>query len=139
MAASDLTTVAYIYKRDYTDRKTGDLAQRNHPLFKMISKEGGFDGSGFYYPIRSGNPQGVSGTFADAQTAASESKGKQPTAARKAKYGVITLNGEAMAAATSKGAFMSLVNQETDGILEEMGDSFAFDLYRVGDGVRGRR
>ena len=34
---------------------------------------------------------------------------------------------------------MSLVNQETDGILEEMGDSFAFDLYRVGDGVRGRR
>ncbi len=140
MAASDLTSVAFVYKRLYSDRQVGDLAMRNHPLFKMLSKEDGFTGTAFFYPIRYGNTQGVSGTFSSAQTAASSSKGLQLQASRKAKFGVITLDGEAMAAARgNKGAFMDLVTQETDAIIEEMGDSFAFDLYRDGSGNRGRR
>lgn len=140
MAASDLSTVAYIYKRLYTDRATGDLAMRDHVLFKMISKEGGFVGVTFHYPIRYGNPQGISGTFADAQSGAASSKGVQLSTSRKTKYGVITLNGEAMAAAEgNKGAFLDLVTQETDGVIEEMGDSLAFDLFRDGTGNRGRR
>ncbi len=139
MAASDLTSVAYIYKRKYTDRATGDLAMRDHPLYKMVSKEAGFTGSAFFYPIRYGNPQGVSGTFSSAQSAVASSKGVQLQASRKTKYGVITLNGEAMAACADKGAFLDLVTQETDGVLEEMGDSLAFDLYRDGSGNRGRR
>ncbi len=140
MAASDLTTVAYIYKRYYSDKQVGDLAMRDHPFFKMISKEGGFSGSAFFYAIRYGNPQGVGGTFATTQSAAASSKGVQLQASRKAKYGVITMDGEAMAAAEGdKGAFLDLVTQETDGVLEEMGDALAFDLYREGYGQRGRR
>jgi hypothetical protein len=139
MAASDLTSVAYIYKRKYTDKATGDLAMRDHPLFKMVSKEDGFSGSAFFYPIRYGNPQGISGTFSSAQSGAASSKGVQLQASRKAKYGVITLNGEAMAACSDRGAFLDLVTQETDGVLEEMGDALAFDLYREGYGQRGRR
>lgn len=140
MAASDLTTVAFIYKRVYTDRAVGDLATRRHPLFKRITKEGGFTGVTWHYPIRYGNPQGISGTFADAQTGAESSKGVQLAASRKRKYGVITLDGEAMAAAEgNKGAFMDLVTGETDAIIEELGDSLAFDLYRDGTGARGRR
>ncbi len=139
MAASTLSTVAFIYKRLYSDKAVGDLAMRDHPLFNRIKKEGGFTGSAFFYPIRYGNPQGISAVFATAQAAASSSKGLQLQASRKAKYGVITLDGEAMAAAKGdKGAFMSLVTNETDGVLEEMGDRLAFDLYRNGDGVRGR-
>lgn len=139
MAASDLTSVAFIYKRKYTDRATGDLAMRDHPLYKMVAKEAGFTGSAFFYPIRYGNPQGISGTFSNAQSGAASSKGLQLQASRKTKYGVITLNGEAMAACGDKGAFLDLVTQETDGVLEEMGDSLAFDLYRDGSGQRGRR
>lgn len=140
MSASDLTTVAYIYKKLYSEKAVGDLAMRDHPLFAMINKEGKFTGSSFDYPIRYGNPQGISGAFATAQTNASESQGKQLTASRKAKFGVITIDGEAMAAAEGdKGAFMNLVTQETDGVLEEMGDHLAFDLYRDGVGIRGRR
>ena len=140
MAASDLTTVAYIYKRLYSDRQVGDLAKRDHPLFSMISREGGFKGSAFFYAIRYGNPQGVAGTFAAAQASAGASKGVQLQASRKPKYGDITMNGEAMAAADGdKGSFLELVRQETEGVIEEMGDSFAYDLYRDGTGVRGRR
>lgn len=139
MAASDLTTVAYIYKRAYSDDAVADQAMRDHPHFLEIARQGGFVGTAFFYPIRSGNPQGVSGTFADAQTGASASVGKQLQANRKPKYGVITMDGEAIAAAADRGAFLDIVRQETDGVIEEMGDCFAFDLYRDGSGVRGRR
>jgi hypothetical protein len=140
MAASDLTSVAHIYKRKYSEKEVAEVATREHPTFHMISKEGGFNGSAFYYPIDYGWPQGVSGTFATAQSGAASTKGKQLVASRKAKYGVITLNGEAMAAARGNaGAFYDLVTKETDRILHEMGDSFAFDLFRDGNGIRGQR
>lgn len=140
MADFDLTTVSYVFKRRYSDRQVTDVATREHPTLAQIMKEGGFTGSGFYYPITYGHPQGISGTFADAQSGASSAKGMQLAATRKKKYGVITLDGEAMAAASGdKGAFYDLVTRATDGILEEVGDSLAFDLFRDGSGQRGRR
>lgn len=140
MAASDLATVAYIYKRMYSPDQVGDIAMRDHPLFSMVEKKGGFGGSAFFYAIRYGNPQGISGTFARAQANAKGSKGVQLQAGRRTKYGIITLNGEAMAAARGdKAAFLDLVTQETEGVLEEFGDSLAFDLHRNGTGNRGQR
>jgi hypothetical protein len=139
-SASDLTSTAFIYKSVYSDRQVGDLAMRFHPTFKILSKEGKFTGADFKYAIRGANPQGVASTFDDAKSGASSSKGLQLTALRKRKYGYITMDGESIAAADGdKGAFMRLVTMETDGILEEMGDSLAFDLFRDGGGARGQR
>lgn len=140
MAASDLTTVAFILKRDYSNKTTPDIAERDHPLFASIRKEDGFVGEAYFYSLKYQNGQGVSGTFANAQSNAKAMSGKQLQASRKAKYGVYTLKGEAMAATRNdKGSFMRLVTSEVDGVLKEMGDSFAFDLYRDGNGIRGRR
>ena len=140
MSASTTTTAAYLFKKVYSGDEPGDLAVRDHHLLKMMRKVGDFYGDGFKYAIQTGNPQGVSGAFATAQTNAKSSKGKQPEAALKTKYGVITLDGVAMAKASNNaGAFMDLVTMETDGVLEEMGDTLAFDLFRDGNGVRGRR
>jgi hypothetical protein len=105
-----------------------------------IAKESGFVGSDFKYPIRYGNPQGISGLFVNAQTNASSSKGVQLTAQRAKKYGIITLDGEALSAAEGKeGAFENLVTLETDAVIAEVIDSLAFDLYRTTSGVRGTR
>lgn len=148
MAASTLSTVAFIYKRLYAGRPIGDSAAREHATYSMINKKAGFTGTSFYYPVRYGNPQGVSSTFysvASAQVggavqAVGGSKGVQFAATRKAKYGYITLDGESMAAAEdNEGAFMDLVTTETDGVINELVDSLAFDLFRDGTGVRGRR
>lgn len=142
MAASNTTSVAFIFKKKYSDRQVGEAASRDHTLLDMIRKEDGFDGDPtFNYPIRKSNPQGISGLFADAQNDASSSKGKQFAAASYYKYGVITLDGIAMAKARKKGdgAFYDLVTLETDGIVEEMGDRQGFELYRDGTGVRGIR
>jgi hypothetical protein len=139
MSASTLSTVAYIYKRKYSDQQVAEVAMRDHPTFTRIAKKGGFTGEAFYYPITYGFPQGISGTFADAQSGAASSKGVQLRCARTPKFAVITINGEAMHAAQNMGAFMELVSKETDFKLKEMGDSLAFDLFRSGNGMRGRR
>jgi hypothetical protein len=139
---SNLTTVAFIYKRKYDDGKVGDIASRAHPTMKMVAKSDGMSGpaQGWYYGIRYGNPQGISGEFATAQSNASGSSGVQMAASRVKKYGVIQLDGEALMAAKDKGgALLELVTQETDGIIEELGDGLGFELFRDGTAARGRR
>lgn len=138
--ASDMSTVAFIYKRRYSDRAVAEVVMREHPTFSLIAKEGGLTGTDFRYPIRYSNPQSISGSFALAQSGAASSKGVQLSCDVRPKYGVITLDGLAIAKARgSQGSFYDLVTMETDGVLTEMGDSFAFDLFRGGNGIRGRR
>lgn len=140
MAASDLTTVAFIYKKNYSTVQVRDLTTRDHVQYAMTPHEDIFVGASYDYVIRSGNPQGISGTFANAQSNASSSKGLQFSATRQNKFGIITLDGEAIAASRgNKGAFYDLVTMETDNLLIEMGDRLAFDFYRDTSGVRGQR
>jgi hypothetical protein len=139
MAASTISNLQWLYKKLYAD-KVGDSAMRKHWLYNKVRKEGGFTGESLYYPIRTTNPQGIGSTFAGAQAAVSGSKGYKFEVERRKKYAVITLDGEAMAAASNDaGAFKRLVTTETDGVLEEFVDSLAFDFFRDGTGVRGQR
>jgi hypothetical protein len=139
MAASDLTTTAFIYKVNYSTIQVRDLTTRDHIQYAMTPHEDIFVGAQYNYVIRSGNPQGISGTFANAQANASSSKGLQFAALRCNKFGIITLDGEAIAASRgNKGAFYDLVTMETDNLLIEMGDRLAFDFYRDTNGVRGQ-
>ncbi len=139
MSASNLTTAAFIYKRDYSTHQVADITLRDHVWYAKIHKEGGFGGDSFLYPIRYGNPQGVSGSFPKARTNAKSSKGKQLRAYRTPKFGVVTIDGEsALAAKGDKKAFYNLITMETDNVLEEVGDSLAFDFYRDTYGTRGR-
>jgi hypothetical protein len=138
-SASTLSTVAFIYKREYSDHQIADLTLRDHVWWAMMPKEDGFGGDSFLYAIRYGNPQGVSGTFSRARANAKGSKGKQPRALRTPKFGIVTIDGEAaLAAEGNKAAFFNLVTMETDRVLEEVGDSYAFDFYRDTTGLRGR-
>ena len=138
-SASTLSTVAFIYKREYSDHQIADLTLRDHVWWAMMPKEDGFGGDSFLYAIRYGNPQGVSGTFSRARANAKGSKGKQPRALRTPKFGIVTIDGEAaLAAEGNKAAFFNLVTMETDRVLEEVGDSYAFDFYRDTSGLRGQ-
>lgn len=142
-SASDLTSVAYIYKKTYAVG-LGDAALREHPLLNNATKIGAFTGESFRYSVKYGNPQGVGGTLPKAQANAQSSKGLQFEAFRFTKYGVVTLKGEAIAASEgNNGSLIDLVTNETEAILSEMVDSLAFDLYRGatsgGTGIRGQR
>lgn len=140
MAINDMSTVAYIYKRRYSDKAVTELAMREHPTFYEINKQGDFTGDGLFYGITYGNPQGIAGTFAAAKTASETLKGVQLRVDPVLKYGFIEIDGPALLRARgNKGAMYDLVTRVSDGILEELGSDLAFDLQRDGSGVRGRR
>jgi hypothetical protein len=136
--ASNLTTAAYIYRRILGGDKVPSQAKRKHPLFSALSRKGGFVGESFSYGINYGNPQGVGGTLSDANDAISGGSGVQMRALRRAKFGIFTASGEAMAASTSPGALVELLKKVADGTIDEVGDRMAFDVYGDGTGVRGR-
>ncbi len=138
MAGSSTATVAYLYKTTYAG-DLGIVSRRRHTLLSQITKTGGFTGNNFTYPMEFANPGAVGGGFTNNQTNANSSKGVAFVALRRTKYGLITLDGPSMMACDSKGSFANLVTRQTDGVIAEMNNRLAFDLYRDGTGVRGQR
>lgn len=140
VAASDSTTVAFVFKRRYSDGQVAKVTQRDHPTYDMISKLQGLGGQDFVYATVTGNPQGVANTFADAQTAVEVLKGEQFVATDVLKYGFVTLDGPSINRYRANNAtFVNFITSHTDGVLETLGDEIAFDLFRDGSGLRGRR
>jgi hypothetical protein len=138
-SASTLTSVDWIYKRDYSKEAIADITMRDHVWYAKCDKKGDYTGDSFTYTVRYGNPQGVSGRFQTAKSRAGSSKGAKFLLTLADKFGVITMDGKSvMAAKNNRGAFFELVTMETDNILEEVGDSLAYDFYRDTTGVRGR-
>lgn len=139
MAASDLTSVAYIVKKLYSGKEPENLASRDRVFLSMVDKSGGFTGSNLTVAVQYGNQQGNSVAFATAQTNASSTKGIQWLITRAKRYHVGTLDSEAMlATGDDKGSFVRLVKNEMDSGADEMGHKIAIDLYGDGSGALGQ-
>lgn len=132
------TDVQYIFKDGYDDSVVGRDVSKDHALFSDITRKGGFNGKGQFYSIKTGNSQGVGKTVAVGQAAISTTQGEQPYVTRVTQYGFIRLNGEDMMAAPNGGAFYDYVTEQTDSILEEVGNDLALELYGDATGMRGR-
>ncbi len=143
MADTTQDDVEFIMKRRYSDRQSTEIAMRDHPTFYDIAKEQAFDGSDFAYPVATGNPQSISADFTIAQNSAgtnSSLKGEQFKAEPRLKYGILKLHGPSMQRARgNKGSFYDFVTRHADGMLEELGADIAHDMFRDGNGIRGRR
>ncbi len=135
--ASSSTTVSFIYMKKYASSAM-DVAMRLHALYSRTPKKDDFSGTTYNYFMRYENPQGISSRFANAQTNSATSKGKQMSADIFDKYAVIDIDGKSIARCKNNGAILDLVTMETDGVLEELGSDYAFDLYHS-YGQRGRR
>lgn len=146
---SSVSQTAYIFKIYYAGA-LGDVAMRSHTILDQIDKAspapghgGNFVGTTFNYPIKYANSQAVSGSFTGAQTAAltatGSTAGVQLAASRFVKYGDIVIDGVSLLASRDEGAFLDLVTLETDAVINEHMDREAFDLYRVKNGIRGKR
>ena len=144
-ADSAFGDVDFIMKRTYSDDKTAEIAMRDHPTYYELNKEQGLTGEDFRYVAKTGNPQSISGTLSDADTAANGDsgviKGQQFAAEPRLKYGVLRMDEPSILRATLKGrgAFYEWVTEQIEGVIEEMGARLAFDLFGDGNGIRGRR
>lgn len=138
-----LSEATDIFKHTYSDDVLEQTIVRDHTLLDNTPKKKGGSGADYTYHIPYSNPQAVGGTFSSTQAAAAArgaSSGVQATTTPKLKYGVLQLDGPSMLrAGDRKGAFYDLVTGQTDGIIAEMGNRLAFDQYRTGNGMRGRR
>jgi hypothetical protein len=138
--ASDFQTVAFIFKRRYSDAGVADITQRDKPTYTMITKRQGLGGQDFAYATVTGNPQGVGNTFDASRSAASPLKGEQFIATDVVKYGYLTLDGPSIRRNKANNAvFVDFVVRHVDGILSQLGSEISFDLHRDGAGLRGRR
>lgn len=138
--ATELSDVDFLYKEKYIDNLV-DVATRMHPTLNMMERKGGFNGRQENHSVKYGNPQGIGSTIALAQAAIRETKGVDFTYARKFRFGVLRLNGDAMAASEGRdGALMDLLSMAADSMLSELGDAAGFDLMAgEGNGIRGQR
>jgi hypothetical protein len=146
MAVTNSTaTAAYIFRTQYASR-IADTATRVHPLLQMIQQgskapghEGDFTGQDFRYPMKFGNPQGISNSFTHSQAQASASKGVQFVATAVTKYGTVLVDGPSILKCADDGAFTDLVTLTTDDTISAHVNALAFDLYRTSIGIRGKR
>lgn len=138
-------TAAYIFKTDYAGA-IADTAMRMHPTLSAMLKassapghEGDFVGSSFNYPMKFGNPQGISNTFTNSQAQASATRGVQFVAVPVTKYGTVLVDGPSILKCADDGAFADLVTLTTDDTIAAHVNALAFDLFRSKTAVRGKR
>ncbi len=139
-AASSSTTVAFVFKRRYSDRQAADITTRDHATWMRIAKRQGLGGQDFVYGVVTGDPQGIANTFAAAQAADEVLKGEQFVCTDVQKYAYMTIDGPSMLRnQANQGKLIDLVTRTIDGGLKGLGYEIAFDLFRSGTGLRGRR
>lgn len=146
MAVTNSTaTAAYIYRVNYATR-IADTAMRMHPTLQQLKNasnspghEGSFVGADFRYPMKFGNPQGVSNSFTFSQAQASATRGVQFIATAVTKYGNVLVDGPSILKCENNGAFTDLVTITTDDTISAHVNQVAFDIFRTAAGIRGQR
>lgn len=137
---TDITDAAFVTKTYYSEKNVGDITRRDHPGYSMLMFDDVFVGATMNYMVRSGGPQGISATLARAKANSSSSKGLQFAATRAQRHGIINVDYQSMLATrNNKGAFISLIEMESDAVFYELGSDLAFGYYRNTTGVRGQR
>jgi hypothetical protein len=115
------------------------MVYKDNPFLAMISKYEQFGGENLKLPIKWGNPQGRSATFATAQSNKYASSIAAFLLTRNHDYSLASIGNEVLEA--SKGnanAFMEAATTEIDGAIESATRSLAIALFGDGGGSIGQ-
>lgn len=119
-----------------------DMVYPKNPLLALMPKDESSDGFAGKYipvPIRWGDPQGRSATFATAQTNQTAPQLSSFFVYRVPNYGLATIQNDLLeATANSAGAFVDEGKLIVDAALRNLGNDLALDMYGSGDGTRGQ-
>ena len=138
--SADITTYADALKEYYTKQRVLSLVYKDAPLLALLPKAEKFVGNKLPIPVRYGIAQGVSATFANAQTlsTATSSLIERFELLRKKKFGIAVIDGELIKATSSDdGSFVKALTEEIDSVITAMKRRLAWDLYRNGHGRVG--
>jgi hypothetical protein len=139
MAALDMTSFASALKVHYTPQSVQNMVYRDHPFLAAVAKYEKFGGKNLPIPIKYGNPNGRSATFATAKANKVASKYKDFTLTRKKDYALASIDNETIEASQGDAnAFMEAATSEIDGALDEISKSLGGALFRNGSGSIGQ-
>jgi hypothetical protein len=136
--SSNITNFAAAFKKHYDHRVLFDQLLGKFPLFGMIKKTDDFTGEEHKWFVKTGRPQGVSHTFANTQTYRTSGRGTQFAMDVAENYGTVYISHKDwMRSQNNLGAFFDLKREEVDGLIEELLEHAARELYQTSNPVLG--
>jgi len=134
----DITQFTPALKQRYPNWAIQMLTYKNRPAYAMTPKFEDFTGDVIKFPLKYGNTQNVSSTFALANAMTDYSKLVAFLLTRTKKYSNGKISNEVMEAAksaNSPGSFLSSLETEIDSVLDALANSKAQDLFKTGTGT----
>lgn len=133
------TKVRDSLKQYYTEDFDNTLAYKDRPALALIKKVEKFEGDSFNVVLPISSSQGRSGTFANAQAAASAGRSKKFVIPTIQNFQNAYINDEDILASRNAGAgsFFDLLTQNMETAQNNLMLDLNTDIYRDGTGVRG--
>ena len=137
-AYMDLTAMNAALKELYSGQVINNMVYADNPLFAMLPKFTEFGGKYYPQPIITGNNQGVSATFATAQTNQSAAQLQSFLLTRVSQYSIATIDNQTMLASkTDKMAFLEGAKLVIDSAIRSATNQCASGIFRSGTGSIG--
>lgn len=134
-----ITTADAVLKDLYPPDVFRDLTYQDRPLLGIWPKDESFVGRKMILPFRYSNPQGVSATFATAQSVTTSAKFEAFELTRVNEYSVANITGEALdAMSEDKGAFIDGMEAQIDAAINSLADRLESFIPRSGTGSLGK-
>jgi hypothetical protein len=115
-----------------------DMAARKMPFYGMLKKTTDFYGEDRKVTVKYVNPMGRSATFSNTQDNAKAGRAVRFTVTRKSNYGTCFLNSETIEASQNNvGALYKALDEELEGVMQNLLQDLQIDLCRNGGGSRG--
>lgn len=129
---------AALLKTLYSKDKLSLLGYAENALFAMLPKKEDFGGDSLKVPVRIGGPQGISNTFATAQSNVFAQEQYAFYITRGKVYGVARIDGEVLDASQgNEKAFISALTDTMDRTILSVSEEISHALYGDGYGVLG--
>jgi len=139
MAASTVAALLALFKRLYVGNDLSNMALRDTPLFRAVTKKDDLDSEGIYVPINYGLPVGASVSLTTAQANVKASKVDRFFLQRNPFYGTVTIAGEAIhASRRDPAAFLRVKQKEADEALAYIGMQIGASFWGDGAGNIGQ-
>jgi hypothetical protein len=140
MASLSVSAFDAMMKEQYPTLRIEALAVKKRPLLEWMPKRDAFYGDAYIVPVLYEDPQSRSAVLANAITNTETSKQEKFVLSARCKdYGVVTIDGEAiMAASKDVGSFIRAKDTQIKGMLRNLGKSLHLALYRSGSGSLGQ-
>jgi hypothetical protein len=133
------TQLDAVFKELYDAKGPENVANRAHVFLSQVPKKDDFYGDVWKLPVTHGNPQGRAQHFATAQGSASAAARKAFMITHAKDYGYTTIDRLTIKASkNNRGAFLKVLEDEGDGVLDQLGNSLGQKLYGNGNAFIGQ-